>query len=384
MNDANVDAGIKGSVAQGFESVRAAFAQNFARDDAYRELGAALAVYWRGEQVVDLWGGHADAARSCAWQRDSLVNVYSSSKGVSAVALAMLVEEGKLDYAAKVTKYWPEFGQAGKENTTVAQLLSHQAGLTGFTSPISTADLGDWQKCCEALAQQAPFWAPGENASYHAMTWGYLAGEVFRRAAGKTIGSYIAERISQPLKADVFIGLPKAQDTRVAQIYGPKISPDLSKLTQPPQALAALVNPQLDPQIPNQRSWRAAEIPAANGQASAQGLARIYGALAHGGELEGAKLLSPAGVQKMLQRQTGKTDLLLGFTDNWGMGMCFNQFGMLGPRPETFGHGGWGGSLGCADLETGVGIGYVMNQMGDQLVGDPRPVALLNTIFACL
>lgn len=375
---------IQGRVDPAFARVRDAFAANFARDDAYREIGAALAVVRRGRLVVDLWGGHRDGARTQPWQRDTLINVYSTTKGVVATALALLVEDGKLDYAAKVTKYWPEFGAAGKEATTVAQLLSHQAGLTGFAQPTTMEDLYDWQRCTGALAQQAPFWKPGENASYHAMTWGYLAGELVRRIAGVSVGELIARRIAAPLQADVFVGLPQGQEPRVAQMRAPLLAPDLAALTQPQEALMALFNPQLDPEIPNQRAWRAAQIPAANGQATALGLARLYGAIGAGGSLDGAKLLSADTIRRMTQRQTGKTDLLLGFVDNWAMGYTFNQMGMLGPDPQTFGHGGWGGSFGAAHLEAQLGIGYVCNQMGAQLVGDPRMVGISNTIFECL
>jgi CubicO group peptidase (beta-lactamase class C family) len=375
---------IEGTVAPGFERVREAFAENFGRDDAYQELGAALAVYRSGRPVVDLWGGHTDRSGTRAWQRDTLINVYSSTKGVVATALAILADEGRLDYAARVTQYWPEFAAAGKETTTIAQLLSHQAGLTGFVEPTEVAGLYDWAGTCAKLARQTPLLAPGSAASYHAMTWGFLAGELLRRITGMSAGAFIEQRIAQPFKADVFVGLSERHEPRVATLYRPKLSPDLSALTQPPQALAALVNPQLDPETPNQRAWRAAEIPAANGQASAQGLARIYAALANGGELDGVRLISSGAIARMLDRQLGKTDLLLGFTDNWAMGMTFNQFNMLGPEGETFGHGGWGGSLGCAHLDAKLAIGYVNNQMGGQLVGDLRATALCDAVFACL
>lgn len=374
---------MEGTVAPGFERVRERFAANFARDDAYQELGASLAVYRDGKCVVDLWGGYADRAHTRRFERDSLINVYSTTKGIASIAIAMLVDEGKLDYAAPVTRYWPEYAAAGKASTTVAQLLSHQAGLTGFIEPTVVDDLYDWQKITARLARQAPLLPPGSAASYHAMTWGFLAGEVFRRAAGESIGTFLRKRIGEPLHADVFIGLPESLESRVATLYGPKQPPDLSALTQPPQALAAMVNPQLDPETPNLRAWRAAEIPAANGQASAQGLARIYAAVLSGG-LDGTRLLSRAGVDRMLQRQTGKTDLLIGATDNWGMGMSHNALGMLGPDAKTFGHTGWGGSFGAANLDANVAIGYVCNQMGAQLVGDPRATALCDAIFASL
>jgi CubicO group peptidase (beta-lactamase class C family) len=275
MNDLGVTPIIEGRVEHGFERVREAFAANFTRADDYRECGAALAVYRGGRCVVDLWAGQADRAGTRAWQRDTLINVYSATKGVVAVAAAMLVDEGRLDYEERVSRYWPEFAQNGKDTTTVAQLLSHQAGLTGFLAPTAVDDLYDWETCCARLAAQTPFWPPGTTTSYHAMTWGYLVGEVLRRTAGRSVGRLLRERVAVPFGADVHVGLPEPLEPRVAEMLRPRSAPDLAALTQPPQALAALVNPQLDPEICNSRAWRAAEIPAANGQTSAQGLARV-------------------------------------------------------------------------------------------------------------
>lgn len=384
MNDLSQGLVLQGRVEPGFERVREAFAANFSRNDDYREVGAALAVYRAGYCVVDLWAGHANRARSRPWQRDTLINVYSSTKGIVATAAALLVDEGRLRYEDPVARYWPEFAQAGKDATTIAQLLSHQSGLTGFLQPTTVEDLYDWPASCAKLAAQAPFWPPGSTSSYHAMTWGYLVGEVLRRAAGMSVGALLQERIAAPLAADIFVGLPDKLEPRVAEMLRPLAAPDLSALTQPPQALAALVNPQLDPEVCNQRAWRAAEIPAANGQASAQGLARVYAALANGGTLGGTRLLSPQAIQAMTAVQAHRADLLLGFQDNWLLGMCLNQMGMLGPKAETFGHSGWGGSFGAANLETGIGIGYVCNQMGAQLVGDPRGAGLCAAIFDCV
>ena len=387
MNDVTIAApatAIHGEVGAGFERVRDAFAANFERSDAYREHGAALTVFVAGRQVVDVWAGHADRACTRPWRRDTLINVYSATKGIVAVAMAMLVDEGKLAYGDLVTRHWPEFGQAGKETTTVAQLLAHQAGLTGFQESTSIEGLYDWPARCAALARQAPFWPPGAVHSYHAMTWGFLAGELIRRASGMSAGRFIAERIAARVGADVFVGLPESEERRVAQLFGPRVAPDLGALTQPQQALMALVNPQLDPEIPNSRAWRAAEIPAANGHASAQGIARVYAALANRGELDGVRLLSTDAIHRMTQVQSDGVDQLLGFKGNWAMGLSFNQLGMLGPHPDTFGHAGWGGSFGCANLEMQVGIGYVCNQMGADLVGDPRGAGLCKVIFDCL
>jgi CubicO group peptidase (beta-lactamase class C family) len=375
---------IHGTVASGFARVRDAFAANFTRGDDYEEVGAALTVYRAGQPVVELWGGFADAARREPWQRDTLVNVYSTSKGITALALALLAQDGRLRYDEPVAKHWPEFGAAGKDRITVAQLLAHEAGLPGFAEPTAPDDLYDWAARCDALARQAPMWEPGTKTSYHAMTWGFLAGELARRAGGITVGRQIAQRLAQPLGADVYMGLPEALEPRVARMLRPRNPPDLSGIPFPPEALAALVNPQLDGEACNARAWRAAELPAVNVQASARGLARIYGAVANGGALDGTQVFERDTLGRMTQLRRGHTDLLLGFTDNWAMGLCFNQQGMLGPSPQTFGHGGWGGSIGCANFEAGVGIGYVCNQMGAQLVGDPRATGLCQAIWECL
>jgi CubicO group peptidase (beta-lactamase class C family) len=375
---------IQGRVERGFEKVRDAFAANFLRGDDYEEVGAALAVYRAGKPVVDLWAGHKDAARTRPWQRDTLVNVYSTSKGIVAVAAALLVEEGKLHYEDPVVKHWPEFGQNGKEKTTVAQLLSHQAGLPGFAEPTTVENLYDWKRCCAALARQKPMWTPGRKTSYHAMTWGYLVGEVIRRASGQTVGQLIASHVAPRVAADVYVGVPQSLDALVAPMLRPRNPPDMSGVQMPPEAIAALVNPQLDGEVCNARAWRAAEIPAANGHASANGIARVYAALANKGQLDNQRLMTGQTIMTMTQAQRERTDLLLGFTDNWAMGMCFNQMNMLGPSPKTFGHGGWGGSIGAANVEAQVGIGYVCNQMGAQLVGDPRGAGLCQVIWDCL
>jgi CubicO group peptidase (beta-lactamase class C family) len=375
---------INGKVERGFERVREAFAANFSRGDDYEEVGAALAVYRAGKPVVDLWAGHKDRARTKPWQRDTLVNVYSTTKGIVATAVALLVEEGKLRYDDPVVKHWPEYGQAGKEKTTVAQLLSHQAGLPGFAEPTTVENLYDWKRCTAALARQRPMWTPGRKTSYHAMTWGYLVGEVVRRASGQTVGELIASHVAARVAADIYVGLEPSLDALVAPMLRPRNPPDMSSMKLPPEAVAALVNPQLDGEVCNARAWRAAEIPAANGHASAQGIARVYAALGNRGQLDNQRLIKGETIMTMTQAQKERTDLLLGFVDNWAMGVSFNQQGMLGPSPKTFGHGGWGGSIGAANLEAQVGIGYVCNQMGAQLVGDPRAAGLCTAIWGCL
>lgn len=374
---------ISGTVAPGFEAVRDAFAANFQNPDPYRDVGASLCVYHRGEQVVDLWGGHRDGARTIDWTPDTLVNVWSTTKGVTAIALATLVDQGLIDYAAPVARYWPEFAEAGKGEITVAQLLSHQAGLPGFAEPTPLSEFYDWETVTRRLAAQAPMWAPGTVNSYHAMTFGFLAGELIRRVSGQSVGEFLRDRIALPLGADLFIGLPESEEPRVAPLIGPLVAAPFDP-AMPPEAIAAVTNPLMEPTLPNDRDWRAAQVPAGNGQATARGLARLYGALAHGGTLDGVRLMGPETIARMTTVQTTRPDLLLGLAPFWSMGLIVNDAGVYGPAKDTFGHSGWGGSFGCANVSADVAIGYTMNQMGPDLNGDPRSTGLCNAVFAAL
>jgi CubicO group peptidase (beta-lactamase class C family) len=373
---------IEGTVAPGFEAARTAFVANFAREGDYQEVGASFAAFHKGRCVVDLWGGYRDRTRTKPWTRDMLINVWSSTKGITATAVAILVDRGLLDYADKVAKHWPEFAANGKQDVTVAQLMSHQAGLNGFAEPTALEDQFDWRGCAAKLAQQKPAWPPGTASSYHAMTYGWLAGELVRRIAGRSVGDFVCDEIAKPLSADFFIGLPESEEKRVAEMIGPKRQAEVPPLSD--IALMALINPQQNPEMPNRREWRAAEIPAANGQSSAMGLARLYAALAGDGSLEGVRLLSPNTIARMTTPATndGRQDMFLGFTDSWGMGFALNRPGIYGPNARAFGHSGWGGSFGCADPDAEVSIGYVCNQMGPELVGDPRTSALCNSVLS--
>ncbi len=374
---------IEGWTARGFEAAREAFEANFRREGDYQELGAALAAFHDGRLVVDLWGGWADRARTRPWKQDSLINVWSATKGAVAVAVARLVEQGLLSYDTPVAEVWPEFAQAGKAGITVGQVMSHQAGLPGFAEPTDIDDQLDWAGCVARLERQAPLWSPGEASSYHAMTFGWLAGEIVRRVTGHSVGRYLADAITGPLGADIHIGLSEVLEDRVAEIVGPATGPDPAMLAAlPPSALMALTNPTQDSESPNRRAWRAAEIPAANGHASAMGLARLYAALVFG-RLDGVQILSPQGVARMT-RPAGppdRADMFLGFTDCWSMGMVLNRPGIYGDNPDAYGHSGWGGAFGCADPAAGVAIGYVCNRMGPELVGDPRTQGLCKAIL---
>jgi CubicO group peptidase (beta-lactamase class C family) len=377
---------IEGEVSAGFEPVREAFAANFERPGDFGEVGAAVAVYHQGRCVTDLWGGFADRTRSRPWTRDTLVNVWSATKGATATAVARLVDQGVIAYDDPVASVWPEFAHAGKAATTIGQAMSHQAGLPGFVEPTRLEDLYDWAGCIAKLERQAPAWPPGTQTSYHATTFGFLAGEIIRRASGLSPGAYLAREVAGPLGADIFVGLPEALEPRVAETLGPKRPPTPPSFEQGEIARSALRNPVTGPTAPNKRTWRAAELPAANGQASAQGLARLYATLAGGGELDDVQVLSPETLVAMTApaAPAGRRDQFLGFVDCWGMGVMLNSAGLYGPNPMSFGHSGWGGSFGCADPEAGLAIGYVCNQMGPDLTADPRAASLCAAAVNCV
>ncbi|WOX07046.1 serine hydrolase domain-containing protein [Microbulbifer pacificus] len=361
-----------------FAAVKQLFASHFERDDEFQELGAALAVYRHGKKVVDLYGGYQDPDRLHPWTERSIVNIWSASKGVMAVAIAQLVDQGLLDYNAPVAIWWPEFGQAGKQGITLNQILSHSSGLNGFAALTSTEDLFHWDRITQRLAAQAPLWQPGSAASYHGMTFGWLTGELIRRVTGNTPREYIHSAIAAPLELDLSLGvyLDRIQD--VAEIVPPQ--PDKNPITLNEIAHYAASNPIPDAANANRREWRNAEIPAVNIHATADSVARIYAALANDGMLESITLLSPNAIDEMRRPRGGCYDEMLG-ERQWAAGMALNTTGIYGPNPQAFGHSGWGGSFACADPENGIGIAYVVNRMGSALNGDPRARAIVKAVY---
>jgi CubicO group peptidase (beta-lactamase class C family) len=375
---------IEGFAASGFEGVRDAFAANFTRSGPYAEVGAALCVYRQGEMVVDLWGGHADGARTRPWTADTLVNVWSTTKTAAAVCVARCVDAGLIAYDQPVAEIWPEFAAAGKGAITVAQVMSHQAGLPGFLEPTTLDDFYDHHRMAARLAAQAPVFEPGTMSSYHAATYGFLAGEVVRRASGKTLGTLFRQEVAGPLGADFHIGLPKGEGARVAELLAADNPVDVPLDQLPLPVRLGLSNPAQDPARVNTPAWRAAELPALNGHASARGVARLCAALAEGGTLDGVPILSSETLALMTVVASDREDLLLGFNPQWGMGVIHNLIGVYGPNPRAFGHSGWGGSFGAADPDGRIAIGYVMNHMGPELVGDPRGKGLADAVYAAL
>jgi CubicO group peptidase (beta-lactamase class C family) len=370
-----------------FAAVRDAFAANF---EAGREVGASFAATVDGAFVIDLWAGDADAARTRPWQRDTIVNVFSTTKAMTAICAHVLVERGLLDMNAPVAHYWPEFTQAGKATLPVRYLLSHTAGLAAIRQPLADGAFYDWQQMVDALAAERPWWEPGSASGYHALTFGYLVGEVVRRISGKTLGTFFRDEVAGPLGADFHIGLAATEDGRVAELVPP--TPDenaaagAAARVDPESLLGkATRNPPLTPEMANTRAWRAAEIPAANGHGNARSIARVLAALACGGTLEGVRLLSETTLARAIEEQCYGKDLVLGFPIRWGLGFMMASPDLpLGPNPRTFGHGGWGGSLGFADLDARVSWAYVMNKMSPGTTGDTRVAGPLMALYGAL
>ena len=366
---------VAGTTDPRFAKVREAFAANFA---AGLEHGGGVAVVLDGQPVVELWGGYADAAKTQAWRQDTLVNVWSCSKGVVALAIAMLVERGKLDYAAPVARWWPEFAAGGKEMITLDLVMSHQAGLNGLSVPMDAAGLLAWTPYVEALAAMAPLWEPGSRAIYHALSFGHLAGEILRRVDGRSVGRFVADEIAGPLGADFHIGLPEREDHRAAaMIAGPKAS-DWVPYVLASKFPHACMNPDLDATAPNHRAWRAAEIPGGNGQSTAAALARIYGMMAAGG----------GGIVARDTIAEAARPRVRGIDESFGSPTAFAA-GFQIDNPLTgagsFGHSGWGGSYAFADPAAKLGFAYVTNRMlGFDDGIDLRRKALIDAVYRCL
>ena len=341
------------------------------------EVGAALAVYVDGDAVVDLWGGYADAARTRPWQRDTIVNLYSVGKAISAVCALRLVDAGLLDLDAPVARYWPEFAQAGKGRLPVRYLLTHQAALPAIARPLPSGSWSSWDTITNNLAAQAPWWEPGAGHGYHVNTQGFLIGEVVRRITGKSLGAYLRESVTGPADVDFFIGFGPELDARCADVLPVRPSPEAAELQRQlrvdPRGLSGLALMRLNayrnpPEISgmgvvNSRSWRAAELPSTNGHGNARAVARLYSALAGNGEVDGVHLLSPELIARASAEQVYGDDIVLQRPTRFGLGFQLTMAERrLGPSPRAFGHFGAGGSLGFADPDSRLAFGYAMNQ----------------------
>jgi CubicO group peptidase (beta-lactamase class C family) len=338
--------------------------------DAGTDVGASVAVFLGGEPVVDVWGGFVDESHTAPWERDTITNVWSTTKTMTFLCALMLADRGELDFYAPVAKYWPEFAAGGKEAVEVRHLMSHTAGLPGWDEHLEPEDLADWERCTSLLAAQEPWWEPGTASGYHAVTQGYLIGEVVRRITGATIGTWFASEVSGPLGADFFIGLPASEDARVSLVIPPP-PVDMDELKPSKIAIRAMTNPPLDATYPAHEWWRRAEIPAANGHGNARSVATVQSIIAGRGEARGVRLLSARGCDPIFDEQVSGKDLVLGMPNRFGMGYGLsNEMMPIGPR--TCYWGGYGGSLIIMDLETELTVCYVMNRMESGLQGDFR------------
>ncbi|MGW0821697.1 serine hydrolase domain-containing protein [Streptomyces sp. NPDC002845] len=373
-----------------FETVRTAFEENFR---ARGELGAAVCVTLGGETVVDLWGGWADAAGTRPWERETLVNVWSTSKGPTALCAHILADRGLLDFDAPVATYWPEFAAAGKEGVLVRHLLSHRAGLSGPREPHSFAQLCDWELTVKRLAEQEPWWEPGTRSGYHAFSYGFLVGEVVRRISGLLPGAFLEREVTGPLGIDFTIGLPEKEAGRAAELVHAPVASTSERAAffaqLAPAALAALTNPVVGAAEANTSRWRAAEIPAAGGHGTARAVAALYGIFAQQGLWGDRRILSPEAVERVREGQGSCRDLVLGagfeHETEIGLGLWLSgPNGSYGPNPRAYGHDGFGGSCGLADPEAGVSLGYVMNRMGPHIADDPRKMALVDAVYGAL
>jgi CubicO group peptidase (beta-lactamase class C family) len=353
------------------------------------EVGAAIAIDIGGETVVDMWGGHADAAKTKPWAEDTIVNVWSSTKTVTALSGLMLIDRGLIEPSTPVATVWPEFGANGKEHIEFRHLLSHSSGVSGWDQPVAVEDLFDWNKSTAMLAAQAPWWEPGTASGYHALTHGHLIGEVVRRVTGKPLKQFVADEIAGPLGADFQIGATSGDSARIAEIIPADDPyegiPPMDQWTE--QMLKTFTGPAPDPSVANSDAWRAADMGAVNGHTNARALARILSAISLGGSVDGVRLLRPETIEQIFEVQLEGPDLVLGLHPiKWGLG-----FGL--PLPESIPFvpdekicfwGGWGGSWETMNPDRRTTIAYVMNKMGPGIEGSERTNRYFNLIYEAL
>ncbi|WP_419854562.1 serine hydrolase domain-containing protein [Candidatus Poriferisodalis sp.] len=377
---------IHGTCKEGFEAVRDAFERNFGEG---LEVGAAAAVTVDGESVVDIWAGDADT-NGTPWDRDTIVNVYSTTKTMAATCMLALADRGELDFDAPVCEYWPEFAQNGKEGVLVRHVMSHTAGLPGFVPPVSAEDLYDLDAIAEQLAAQELWWEPGTKSGYHAVTQGNLEGEILYRITGKRMAEWFRTEIAEPLGADFWMSLPESEDHRVGELLPPPSLLEVLEASGVPIdpdsiAVRTLASCSLDATEPRTRAWRAAEIPAAGGIGNARAVARVHSMLACGGEVDGVRIMSEAGARKGLEEQVDNIDEVLMLRLRHGLGFARQLDGWVtSPNPNHMYWGGWGGSIAVVDFDVRTSVAYVMNRMDAAITGDPRGGRIVDAAFASI
>ena len=371
---------IQGRCDDRFAGVRAAFEANFASG---ADVGASVVITLDGEPVVDLWGGAKDAAGAEAWTRDTIASVASTTKTATALSALLLADRGELDVDAPVARYWPEFAAGGKADVLVRHCLGHTAGLPGWDARMTMDDLYDWEKSTSLLAAQAPWWEPGTASGYHAITQGYLVGEVVRRITGQSLGTFFAREIAGPLDADFHIGVQRKDDHRIAASI-PPATPEMPAGDADSIGMRMFNNPPIPRERWGEEAWLRAEIPAGNGFANARGVARINTLLSCGGEAGGKRLLSRQGAERVFYQQSNGPDKVFLAPVRWGLGFALDLMGMSFGGHKVCFWGGSGGSLIVNDVTARMTLAYVMNKLDGSPFGDPRNAAILSAAYAAL
>jgi CubicO group peptidase (beta-lactamase class C family) len=374
---------IHGFAADRFHAVREAFEENFTSG---LDVGASCSATLEGETIFDLWGGFADEEKTRLWEKDTLVDVYSTTKTMAALCALLLADRGLLDFDAPVARYWPEFAANGKERVKVSHLLSHSSGLSGWREPLTTGDLYDWEKMTSLLAAQAPFWEPGTASGYHVVTFGFLVGEVVRRIAGKSLGTFFREEIAAPLGADFHIGLAASEDYRVSESIPWPIPQNAPRpVFTEVQQLTFMNMPFQAGKTTSMREWRAAEIPAVNGYGNARSIAAIHSILANGGVAQGKRFLSEATCRKVLEPQTEGPDLIMAHLPpaRFGLGFALRSplLGWELPDHNILHWGGGGCSWLFIDMDARTSFAYASNKLDRKPLSDPRPYGPMQAMW---
>jgi len=351
--------------------------------DSGGDVGASVSVTLDGETVVDIWGGHADEAKTIEWQQDTITNVWSTTKTMTFLSMLLLVERGKLNFYEPVATYWPEFAQNGKAAIQVRHLMGHTSGVSAWEQPVVVEDLYDWEKSTSMLAAQAPWWEPGTASGYHALNQGHLLGEVLRRIDGRMLGDFFAEEIATPLNADFHIGLAESEFGRIANVIPPEALPiDLSTVDLTSIPIKTFTGPAPDASVSWETEWRQACIGAANGHGNARSVARVQAIVANGGQVDDVKLLSPETIDQIFDEQAHGTDQVLGLPVRFGMGYAMPSEGApYLPDGKIAYWGGWGGSSIVVDTERNMTVAYMMNRMDAGLTGDFRSINLTKAAY---
>lgn len=367
-----------------FDELRKLFQKNL---DSKADVGASITVNIDGKNVVDIWGGYVDEECTRPWEADTLVAVWSCTKGVASLALLMLIDRGLVDANAKVAQYWPEFAANGKQDVEIRHLLSHTSGLSGWEEKITFDDLSDQGALAAKLAAQAPLWEPGTASGYHAATFGVLIAEVLRRVTGKTMKQFVAEEIAAPLNADFQIGLLDKDVSRASNSIAPKDNPPTQAMPDPGSIpFKTLANPVFTPNFVNTEAIRKADLSSFNGFGNARAMNRIYSTLALGGGVDGVQLLSQKTIDLIFQEQSGGTDLVMGFPMSFGIGYAFGGRGAANfmPAGKIGCWGGWGGSLFIFDIDRKLTFTYAMNQMSHNIMINGREGEYVKAVYQAL